>query len=87
MELDTWHTSDGPSTCARCRALDGTRWPAGVGPVPPLHPNCRCRRVGPGGQSIRNTEPDPIVSPIDRIKAGLAGRKQPDPRREKGSAG
>ena len=28
-----------------CRARDGTRWPVGVGPIPPLHWACRSLRV------------------------------------------
>lgn len=33
------------NTCSACAALDGLRWEDDDGPHPPLHVNCRCRRV------------------------------------------
>lgn len=32
-------------TTKLCRGLDGKRYAVGVGPIPPLHPNCRSNRV------------------------------------------
>ncbi|MBX6968840.1 phage head morphogenesis protein [Providencia rettgeri] len=32
-------------TSSTCRALSGNRYPVGVGPMPPLHPNCRSQRL------------------------------------------
>lgn len=35
----------GGPPCDECAPLGGTVWPAGQGPQPPLHPNCRCWRI------------------------------------------
>jgi hypothetical protein len=32
-------------TTKLCRGLDGNRYKLGVGPIPPLHPNCRSMRI------------------------------------------
>ncbi len=31
--------------CPECGPYDGSLWDEGDGPQPPLHPNCRCRRL------------------------------------------
>ena len=31
--------------CLECGPYDGSLWDEGEGPQPPLHPNCRCRRL------------------------------------------
>lgn len=31
--------------CPECGPYDGSLWDEGEGPQPPLHPNCRCRRL------------------------------------------
>jgi len=31
--------------CAICGPLHGKIYAAGTGPQPPLHPNCRCKRI------------------------------------------
>lgn len=36
--------SDGRA-CPECGPYDGSLWDEGDGPQPPLHPNCRCRRL------------------------------------------
>ena len=40
-----WATVEDERVCPECGPLDGLVWPAGEGPVPPLHVNCRCARV------------------------------------------
>lgn len=42
--LEQWITSFGPNTCLTCATLHGQVFPAGVGPMPPLHPRCACHR-------------------------------------------
>lgn len=41
---ERWWTADLPTSCNRCRGLNGTVWRAGEGPRPPLHFNCHCER-------------------------------------------
>lgn len=43
--IEVWQTVADGRTCPECCPYDGTLWEAGTGPAPPLHPNCRCRRV------------------------------------------
>jgi hypothetical protein len=40
-----WATVEDERVCPECGPLDGQTWPAGEGPSPPLHVNCRCARV------------------------------------------
>jgi len=41
-----WMTfPDGPWPCAQCAPLHGRFIPKGSGPIPPLHPRCRCSLV------------------------------------------
>ena len=40
-----WATVEDERVCPECGPLDGLVWPAGEGPAPPLHVNCRCARV------------------------------------------
>ncbi len=40
-----WTTASDERTCPECAPLDGLAWPDGAGPVPPLHPSCRCARL------------------------------------------
>ena len=40
-----WTTQDDGAVCPECGPLAGDAWEEGEGPVPPLHPNCRCSRV------------------------------------------
>jgi hypothetical protein len=44
VPLERW-TAAGWNTCAGCASLHGTVWPAGKGPMPPLHERCRCLRL------------------------------------------
>lgn len=39
-------------TSVQCAANDGTTWPLGEGPLPPLHPNCRSVQVPDFGDPI-----------------------------------
>jgi len=40
-----WATAVDERVCPECAPFDGLAWPEGDGPVPPLHPSCRCARV------------------------------------------
>lgn len=40
-----------------CRAFDGQRFPTGTGPIPPLHFNCRSRRVPIVNGALAGTRP------------------------------
>lgn len=40
-----WETAGDERVCPECGPLDGVVWPAGEGPHPPLHNQCRCARV------------------------------------------
>jgi hypothetical protein len=40
-----WATVEDERVCPECGPLDGSAWPVGEGPAPPLHVNCRCARV------------------------------------------
>lgn len=41
-----WSTVSNPGgPCNWCASFDGRIFWEGEGPQPPLHPNCRCRRV------------------------------------------
>ena len=40
-----WATVEDERVCPECGPLDGLVWPVDAGPTPPLHVNCRCRRV------------------------------------------
>jgi hypothetical protein len=40
-----WTTAGDEKVCPVCGPYAGRAWPAGEGPGPPLHPNCRCSRV------------------------------------------
>ncbi|CAN5772230.1 hypothetical protein BH23CHL4_BH23CHL4_28160 [soil metagenome] len=39
-----WSTAGDEKVCPVCGPYRGRTWPAGEGPSPPLHPNCRCSR-------------------------------------------
>jgi hypothetical protein len=39
-----WETASDDRVCPVCGPYAGRSWPAGSGPEPPLHPNCRCAR-------------------------------------------
>jgi hypothetical protein len=40
-----WETASDEKVCPVCGPYAGRTWRADDGPHPPLHPNCRCRRV------------------------------------------
>lgn len=42
---DVWVTASDKLVCARCASLAGRLFRRGHGPRPPLHDECRCRRV------------------------------------------
>ncbi|MFN8468261.1 MAG: hypothetical protein U0X20_22065 [Caldilineaceae bacterium] len=42
---EQWVTPVDGKMCGRCWVLAGLYFPAGVGPRPPLHEGCRCRRM------------------------------------------
>ena len=56
---DVWIAISDKRTCARCAALHGTLYRRGEGPVPPLHPNCRCDRRLSHIEIIDDTPPTP----------------------------
>lgn len=43
--IEEWVAEMDAATCNRCRAMHGKEFKQGTGPEPPLHPNCRCKRV------------------------------------------
>ena len=46
ISQEVWTATLDTRTCAQCRALDGTKWAIGEGPIPPAHwGSCRCVRV------------------------------------------
>ncbi len=45
VTVEVWETIPDGRACPECGPYDGTHWDEGDGPQPPLHPNCRCRRV------------------------------------------
>lgn len=45
VHLDRWETASDERVCPECGPLHGRVMEPGEGPVPPLHVNCRCRRV------------------------------------------
>jgi SPP1 gp7 family putative phage head morphogenesis protein len=44
IEGEIWTSTLDTSTCIQCATLDGKRFATGEGPMPPLHPLCRCGR-------------------------------------------
>ncbi len=42
---DEWHTAEDEKVCPECSPLDHQWYEQGKGPVPPLHDNCRCKRI------------------------------------------
>ncbi|MGD9712115.1 MAG: hypothetical protein AB7V46_08635 [Thermomicrobiales bacterium] len=40
-----WQTAFDERVCPVCAPYAGRAWPIGEGPVPPLHPHCRCVRT------------------------------------------
>jgi hypothetical protein len=40
-----WQTASDEKVCPICGPYAGRVWQEDDGPQPPLHPNCRCRRV------------------------------------------
>lgn len=61
-------TLDG-RTSLTCASLSGSKWPAGQGPIPPRHPNCRSASV-PDIATWRNLGID-----IDEMPAGMRASK------------
>lgn len=45
FEEEQWVAMLESNTCAQCQALDGSTFPIGEGPQPPVHINCRCERI------------------------------------------
>ena len=45
VPFEVWLVAPDERLCPECAPLAGAVWEAGSGRVPPLHPNCRCRRV------------------------------------------
>jgi hypothetical protein len=45
IRMERWVTAGDERTCPECAPLHGRAWREGAGPQPPLHVNCRCRRV------------------------------------------
>lgn len=41
---ERWRTAADERVCPECGPLDGATWPVGIGPLPPIHVNCRCTR-------------------------------------------
>lgn len=41
---ERWHTRGDERVCPICGPLGGLEFPGDAGPLPPLHPNCRCHR-------------------------------------------
>jgi hypothetical protein len=45
VTVEAWRVRHDGRECPECGPYDGSLWDEGEGPQPPLHPNCRCRRV------------------------------------------
>ncbi|MGI8976988.1 MAG: phage minor head protein [Thermomicrobiales bacterium] len=45
IHYERWVTAGDERTCPECAPLHGMTWREASGPSPPLHVNCRCRRV------------------------------------------
>jgi len=45
IRIERWETAGDERTCPECAPLHGATWRTGEGPHPPVHVNCRCRRV------------------------------------------
>lgn len=44
-KIERWVAVLDEDTCDRCRQLHGQEFRKGEGPQPPLHDECRCKRV------------------------------------------
>lgn len=45
VPFEVWVVAPDERLCPECAPLAGAVWEVGSGRVPPLHPNCRCRRA------------------------------------------
>lgn len=45
VTFELWRTHGDERVCPICGPYTGLEYEAGVGPMPPLHANCRCARV------------------------------------------
>ncbi|HEU0165205.1 MAG TPA: hypothetical protein VFQ54_09170, partial [Thermomicrobiales bacterium] len=43
--FERWETAADERVCPECGPIYGAIWEEGSGPHPPVHVNCRCRRV------------------------------------------
>ena len=44
VTFEVWVTNFTEWTCGQCASLNGALFVQGQGPVPPVHPHCRCER-------------------------------------------
>lgn len=66
--IEQWVTVWDQVTCERCEGLHGAWMLQGEGPVPPLHPHCRCRRVPV--QAMADLRGDTRIVAALRLAAG-----------------
>src|SRR5690606_37859685 len=54
---EEYRTAQDERVCPVCGPLHGARYIEGVGPQPPLHPGCRCRRVYAYSECVSRADP------------------------------
>lgn len=63
VHIYEWRASG--DACPTCAALDGNRYEGEDGPWPPLHVNCRCRRVLVASEERRARDPWGWAGPVN----------------------
>jgi hypothetical protein len=61
---ERWVTQNDFKVCAVCSSLGGKVFVQGTGPQPPIHPNCRCRRVEVSRVLVIEPPPGPTGGPL-----------------------
>ena len=65
---ERWMTVQDERVCSQCGPLHGRLFAHGVGPMPPLHPGCRCQRVHAADRVVL---PPPPLPPVDEMPEPL----------------
>ncbi len=74
ISLERWYPGSSPHQCNGCRYLAGVGvFRRGVGPYPPLHPNCTCVRRQIVSRGMSWAAFNALVSEADR-NGGRASR-------------
>lgn len=73
ISLERWVLTPSVATCYGCRYLAGVGpFRAGVGPRPPLHEHCRCRRLVYATAGMSVSAFNALVAEADRNGARAA---------------